>query len=95
VSGLCLDRFSPSDDLCQLECELVDEVGTMKLLIAVDSVSSAEVLVDAVGIRPWPEGTTAHVLSVVADMDVPEEVWREEGYGRLPCSGKWKGAGNK
>ena len=43
---------------------------------------SAEVLVDAVGIRPWPAGTTAHVLSVVADMDVPQEVWREEGYGK-------------
>jgi len=54
----------------------------MKLLIAVDSATSAEVLVDALGIRPWPEGTTAHVLSVVADMDVPEEVWREEGYGK-------------
>ena len=54
----------------------------MKLLIAVDSATSAEVLVDAVGIRPWPAGTTAHVLSVVADMDVPEEVWREEGYGK-------------
>ncbi|HSE25024.1 MAG TPA: universal stress protein [Pyrinomonadaceae bacterium] len=54
----------------------------MKLLIAVDSATSAEVLVAAVGIRPWPEGTTAHVLSVVADMDVPEEVWREEGYGK-------------
>ena len=54
----------------------------MKLLIAVDSSASAEVLVEAVGIRPWPEGTTAHVLSVVADMDVPEEVWREEGYGK-------------
>ena len=54
----------------------------MKLLIAVDSAISTEVLVDAVGIRPWPEGTTAHVLSVVADMDVPEEVWREEGYGK-------------
>src|ERR1700752_3394987 len=53
----------------------------MKLLIAVDSATSAEVLVDAVGIRPWPAGTAAHVLSVVADMDVPEEVWREEGYG--------------
>ena len=53
----------------------------MKLLIAADSATSAEVLIDAVGIRPWPEGTTAHVLSVVADMDVPEEVWREEGYG--------------
>lgn len=54
----------------------------MKLLIAVDSSISTEVLVDAVGIRPWPEGTTAHVLSVVADMDVPEGVWREEGYGK-------------
>jgi nucleotide-binding universal stress UspA family protein len=54
----------------------------MKLLIAVDSATSAEVLVDAVGIRPWPEGTTAHVLSLVADMDVPEEVWREAGYGK-------------
>ena len=54
----------------------------MKLLMAVDSATSAEVLVDAVGIRPWPEGTTAHMLSVIADMDVPEEVWREEGYGK-------------
>ena len=54
----------------------------MKLLIAVDSATSAEVLIDAVGIRPWPEGTTAHVLSVIADMDVPEEVWRAEGYGK-------------
>ena len=54
----------------------------MKLLVAVDSTASAEVLVDAVGIRPWPEGTTAHVLSFVADMDVPEEVWREEGGGK-------------
>lgn len=54
----------------------------MKLLIAVDSAISTEVLVDAVGIRPWPEGTTAHVLSVVADTDVPPELWREEGYGK-------------
>lgn len=52
----------------------------MKLLIAAESATSAEILIDAVGIRPWPEGTTAHVLSIVADMDVPEEVWREEGY---------------
>lgn len=54
----------------------------MKLLIAVDSAISAEVLVDAVGIRPWPEGTTAHVLSIVADTDVAPEVWREEAYGK-------------
>ena len=54
----------------------------MKLLIAVDSAISTELLVGAVGIRPWPEGTTAHVLSIVADMDVSPEVWREEGYGK-------------
>ena len=52
----------------------------MKLLIAVDSAISAEVLIDAVGTRPWPDGTIAHVLSVISDMDVPEEVWRKEGY---------------
>src|SRR5689334_17088020 len=54
----------------------------MKLLIAAESAISTEVLVGAAGVRPWPDGTTAHVLSVVADADVPEEVWREEGYGK-------------
>lgn len=54
----------------------------MKLLIAVDSADSTDVLVAAVGVRPWPDGTTAHVLSIVADMDVPEEVWRKQGYGK-------------
>jgi nucleotide-binding universal stress UspA family protein len=54
----------------------------MKLLIAVDSALSTEVLAGAVAIRGWPEDTTAQVLSVVADMDVPLEVWREEGYGK-------------
>jgi nucleotide-binding universal stress UspA family protein len=52
----------------------------MKLLIAADSASSAELLVGAIGVRPWPDGTTAHLLSVVADTDVPEDVWREQGY---------------
>jgi hypothetical protein len=52
----------------------------MKLLIATDSVISTEVLIGAVGVRPWPKGTTAHVLSVVTDTDVPEELWREESY---------------
>ena len=54
----------------------------MKLLIAVDSAISTDVLVGAVGVRPWPDGTTAHVLSVVADADVAEELWREAGYGK-------------
>src|ERR687894_942535 len=54
----------------------------MKLLIAADSAISTELLVAAVGVRPWPDGTTAHVLSVVVDADIPEEVWRAEGYGK-------------
>jgi nucleotide-binding universal stress UspA family protein len=54
----------------------------MKLLIAVDSAISTDVLVSAIGVRPWPDGTTAHVLSVIADAEVPEELWREEGYGK-------------
>lgn len=54
----------------------------MKLLIAADSAMSTEVLVDAVGTRPWPDGTTAQVLSVVADTDVPPDVWHEHGYGK-------------
>jgi nucleotide-binding universal stress UspA family protein len=58
----------------------------MKLLIAVDSAISTDVLVGAIGVRPWPDGTTAHVLSVVADADVPEEVWREEGYVKRAVS---------
>ena len=53
----------------------------MKLLIAVDSAISTGVLVGAVAEYPWPKGTTAQVLSVVADRDVPLEVWRELGYG--------------
>ena len=53
----------------------------MKLLIAVDSALSTEVLVHAVMMQPWPDGTTVNVLSVVVDAEIPEEVWREEGYG--------------
>ena len=54
----------------------------MKVLFALDSAISTEGLVGAVGVRPWTNGTTAHVLSVVADADVPLEVWREFGYGK-------------
>src|ERR1041384_2305718 len=67
----------------------------MKLLIAVDSAISTEVLVAAVGARPWPDGTTAHVLSVVADTDVPEEVWREEGYVKRAVSREMNNRGEQ
>lgn len=67
----------------------------MKLLIAVDSANSSEVLVGAVGVRPWPDGTTAHVLSVVVDADVPLEVWREAGYGKAGVRREMENRGNQ
>ena len=67
----------------------------MKLLIAVDSANSTEVLVAAVGVRQWPEGTTAHVLSVVVDADVPLEVWREFGYGKDTVRREMENRGNQ
>src|SRR6185295_3848808 len=67
----------------------------MKLLIAVDSANSTEVLVAAVGVRPWPKGTTAHVLSVVVDADVPLEVWREFGYVKDAVRREMENRGNQ
>lgn len=52
----------------------------MRLLLAVDSVVTTEMLMNAVAARPWPGGTRARVLSVVEDEAVPPEVWRESGY---------------
>ncbi len=52
----------------------------MRILLAVDSITTMEVLVDEVGKRQWPRGTRARVVSVVEDGDIPQEVWREAGY---------------
>jgi nucleotide-binding universal stress UspA family protein len=54
--------------------------NAMKLLIAVDSVITTEMLMNAVESRPWSRGTQARVVSVVEDDNVPEDVWREAGY---------------
>lgn len=53
----------------------------MKLLLAVDSITTLEILVDEMKTRSWPIGTEARVLSIVEDGEVPLETWREEGYG--------------
>ena len=52
----------------------------MRLLLAVDSVATTEIIMNAVTSRRWPRRTRARVLSVVEDEAVPEEVWREAGY---------------
>lgn len=53
----------------------------MKVLVAIDSVNTLEVLLNEMTARNWPSGTEAQVLSVVDDGDVPLKVWREHGYG--------------
>jgi len=53
----------------------------MKLLLAVDSITTLDILLDEMMTRSWPRGTEARVLSIVEDGEVPLETWREEGYG--------------
>ncbi len=52
----------------------------MKVLVAVDSVISFDILINEMSARSWPAGTEARVLSVVGDGDVPLKTWRDEGY---------------
>jgi nucleotide-binding universal stress UspA family protein len=53
----------------------------MRLLLAVDSVTTLEILLSEITARTWPNGTEARVLSIVEDAEVPLETWREHGYG--------------
>jgi hypothetical protein len=53
----------------------------MKLLLAVDSIATLEILLDAMMARSWPAGTQARVLSIVEDGEVSLGTWCEEGYG--------------
>ena len=53
----------------------------MRVLLAVDSITTLEIVLDEMKSRSWPIGTEAHVLSIVEDAEVPLETWREAGYG--------------
>ena len=53
----------------------------MRLLIAVDSIITLDILLNEIAARSWPGGTEAHILSIVEDADVPGETWRAERYG--------------
>jgi hypothetical protein len=43
----------------------------MRVLLAVDSIITLDILLNEMTVRSWPSGTEARVLSVVADGDVP------------------------
>jgi len=53
----------------------------MRLLLAVDSITTLGILLNEISARSWPNGTEARVLSIVEDGEVPLETWREHGYG--------------
>ena len=53
----------------------------MKLLLAVDTIKTLNILLDFIEARSWPKGTEAGILSVLEDESVPVETWRSEGYG--------------
>jgi nucleotide-binding universal stress UspA family protein len=52
----------------------------MKVLVAVDSIITLDILINEMSARSWPVGTEARVLSVVDDGDVPLKTWRDAGY---------------
>ena len=53
----------------------------MRLLLAVDTITTSNILLDHLETRSWPKGTEAHVVSVVEDDTVSLETWRSKGYG--------------
>ncbi len=53
----------------------------MKVLLAVDSINTLDILISEMSARSWPAGTEARVLSIIDNGDVPLKVWGEEGYG--------------
>lgn len=52
----------------------------MRILIAVDTVPTTELLMNAFAARHWPRGAVARVVSVVEDEAVPREVWRAAAF---------------
>lgn len=67
----------------------------MKVLVAVDSITTLDILVDEMTARSWPAGTEAQVLSVVDDGDISLKVWREGGYGVSTVRGEMKRRGEQ
>jgi nucleotide-binding universal stress UspA family protein len=53
----------------------------MRLLLAVDTLKTLDILINFMEARSWPKGTEAGVLSVVEDETIPAETWRAERYG--------------
>ena len=53
----------------------------MKVLVAVDSITTLDILINEMSARSWPYGTEARVLSIVENADLPLKVWGDDGHG--------------
>ncbi|HKR11447.1 MAG TPA: universal stress protein [Pyrinomonadaceae bacterium] len=53
----------------------------MRVLLAVDSITTLNMLLDDTIKRSWPAGTEMQVVSIVEDGGLSHETWRKEGYG--------------
>jgi len=53
----------------------------MKVLVAVDSINTLDILINEMSARSWSSGTEVRVLSIIDDGDASLKVWGEEGYG--------------
>src|ERR1051325_10753823 len=53
----------------------------MKVLLAVDSINTLDILISEMSARSWPSGTEARVLSIIDDADLSLKVWGDDGYG--------------
>ena len=83
---LVINTWNPQPDcgalsLCTESAVGGDGGNKMKLLLAVDSITTLDILLDEIMNRSWPIGTEARVISIVEDSEVPLETWRAEGYG--------------
>jgi nucleotide-binding universal stress UspA family protein len=53
----------------------------MKVLVAVDSITTLDILINEMSARSWRSGTEARVLSIIDDADLSLKVWGDDGYG--------------
>ena len=53
----------------------------MKVLLAVDSITTLDILINEMSARSWPSETEVRVLSIIDDADLSLKVWGDEGYG--------------
>lgn len=53
----------------------------MRILVAVDTITTLDIVLNYIEARSWPKGSEVGILSVVEDETIPPETWRTTGYG--------------